>query len=96
MARRYATDSRVVGADLYNEVRRDVLDDPNWGMGDGHDWYAAAQQAADRILTEANPNLLIVIEGINWTGVPVDGLPHDQPPSHPCARSRTPSWTPTS
>jgi aryl-phospho-beta-D-glucosidase BglC (GH1 family) len=79
MARRYATDSRVVGADLYNEVRRDVLDDPNWGMGDGHDWYAAAQQAADRILTEANPNLLIVIEGINWTGVPVDGLPHDRP-----------------
>jgi hypothetical protein len=79
MARRYATDSRVVGADLYNEVRRDVLDDPNWGTGDSHDWYAAAQQAADRILTEANPNLLIVIEGINWTGVPVDGLPHDRP-----------------
>lgn len=79
MARRYATDSRVVGADLYNEVRRDVLDDPNWGTGDGHDWYAAAQQAADRILTEANPNLLIVIEGINWTGIPVDGLPHDRP-----------------
>ncbi|MFE0516165.1 glycoside hydrolase family 5 protein [Streptomyces sp. NPDC058964] len=79
MARRYAADPRVVGADLYNEVRRDVLDDPNWGLGDAHDWYAAAQLAADRILTEANPNLLVVVEGINWTGVPVDGLPHDRP-----------------
>ncbi|MEU1189127.1 cellulase family glycosylhydrolase [Streptomyces sp. NPDC005859] len=79
MARRYAANARVVGADLYNEVRRDVLDDPNWGLGDGHDWYAAAQLAADRILTEGNPDLLIVVEGINWTGVPVDGLPHERP-----------------
>ncbi|MET7684628.1 cellulase family glycosylhydrolase [Streptomyces sp. NPDC005423] len=79
MAHRYADDPRVVGADLYNEVRRDVLDDPNWGLGDDHDWYTAAQLAADRVLTEANPNLLIVIEGINWTGLPVDGLPHDRP-----------------
>ncbi|MFH8774498.1 glycoside hydrolase family 5 protein [Streptomyces sp. NPDC017958] len=79
MARRYAAVPRVVGADLYNEVRRDVLDDPNWGLGDNHDWFAAAQLAADRILTEANPRLLMVIEGINWTGVPVDGLPHGRP-----------------
>ncbi|MEW2049804.1 cellulase family glycosylhydrolase [Streptomyces sp. NPDC005476] len=79
MARRYAADPRVVGADLYNEVRRDVLDDPNWGLGDGHDWYTAAQVAADRILTEGNPDLLVVVEGINWTGVPVDGLPHERP-----------------
>ncbi|WP_326841434.1 glycoside hydrolase family 5 protein [Streptomyces sp. NBC_01558] len=79
MARRYADDPRVVGADLYNEVRRDVLDDPNWGLGDAHDWYAAAQLAADRILTEADPDLLVVIEGINWTGLPVDGLPHGRP-----------------
>ncbi|MFF7474113.1 cellulase family glycosylhydrolase [Streptomyces sp. NPDC008092] len=79
MARRYAANSRVVGADLYNEVRRNVLDDPNWGLGDDHDWYAAAQLAGDRILTEANPNLLIVIEGINWTGLPVDGFPHGRP-----------------
>ncbi|MGW3027864.1 glycoside hydrolase family 5 protein [Streptomyces sp. NPDC001221] len=79
MARRYASDPRVVGADLYNEVRRDIMDDPNWGLGDDHDWYAAAQLAADRILTEANPNLLIVTEGINWTGLPVDGLPHGRP-----------------
>ncbi|MET7288067.1 cellulase family glycosylhydrolase [Streptomyces sp. NPDC005573] len=79
MARRYASVPRVVGADLYNEVRRDILDDPNWGLGDAHDWYAAAQLAADRILTEADPRLLIVIEGINWTGLPVDGFPHGRP-----------------
>ncbi|MGW2934009.1 glycoside hydrolase family 5 protein [Streptomyces sp. NPDC001156] len=79
MARRYATNPRVVGADLYNEVRRDIMDDPNWGLGDDHDWYAAAQLAADRILSEADPDLLIFIEGINWTGLPVDGLPHGRP-----------------
>ncbi|MER6388191.1 cellulase family glycosylhydrolase [Streptomyces sp. NPDC001523] len=79
IARRYRDNPRVVGADLYNEVRRDVFDDPNWGLGDGHDWHAAAQEAADRLLTEANPNLLIVIEGINWTGIPLDGLPHGRP-----------------
>ncbi|MFF1556512.1 glycoside hydrolase family 5 protein [Streptomyces sp. NPDC058279] len=79
LARRYRDNPRVVGADLYNEVRRDTFDDPNWGLGDGHDWHAAAQEAADRILTEANPNLLIVIEGINWTGIPVDGFAHGRP-----------------
>ncbi|TVL88640.1 glycoside hydrolase family 5 protein [Streptomyces sp. SAJ15] len=79
MAARYRDDKRVVAADLYNEVRRDILDDPNWGGGDRHDWFAAAQQAADRILTRANPDLLIVVEGINWTGIPADGLPHDRP-----------------
>ncbi|MCX5195135.1 glycoside hydrolase family 5 protein [Streptomyces sp. NBC_00249] len=79
LARRYRDNPRVVGADLYNEVRRDLWDDPNWGLGDGHDWQAAAQEAADRILTEANPDLLIVVEGINWTGIPADGLPHGRP-----------------
>ncbi|WP_216207612.1 glycoside hydrolase family 5 protein [Amycolatopsis aidingensis] len=83
MARRYVDNPRVVGADLYNEVRRDVLDDPNWGGGDEHDWHAAAQLAADRILTEANPNLLIIIEGINWFGLPVDGFPHGRPTLEP-------------
>lgn len=83
MARRYADNPRVVGADLYNEVRRNTLDDPNWGAGDDKDWQQAAQRAGDRILTEANPNLLIVVEGINWTGVPVDGMPHGRPTLEP-------------
>jgi endoglucanase len=57
--------------------------DPNWGWGNDVDWYSAAQYAADRILNEANPNVLIVIEGINWIGLPVDGLPHGRPTLSP-------------
>ncbi|GAA0925898.1 cellulase family glycosylhydrolase [Kribbella koreensis] len=83
MVNRYKINPRVVGADLYNEVRRDILDDPNWGLGDAHDWFAATQRLGDRILTEANPNLLIVVEGINWTGIPVDGFPHERPTLEP-------------
>ncbi|GAB3905295.1 glycoside hydrolase family 5 protein [Kibdelosporangium lantanae] len=83
MARRYAANKRVVGADLYNEVRRNILDDPNWGWGNGTDWQRASQQVGDRILTEANPDLLIIVEGINWTGIPVDGLPHGRPTLEP-------------
>jgi endoglucanase len=85
MAGRYAANKRVVGADLYNEVRRSVLDDPDWGRGDSHDWQAASQRAGDRILAEANPDLLIIVEGINWTGIPVDGLPHGRPTLEPVA-----------
>ncbi|WP_432826582.1 glycoside hydrolase family 5 protein [Dactylosporangium sp. CA-092794] len=83
MVRRYHANPRVVGADLYNEVRRSVWDDPNWGLGDNHDWYAAAQHVGDRILQEANPDLLIIVEGINWTGIPVDGFAHGRPTLEP-------------
>lgn len=83
MARRYAADKRVVGADLYNEVRRNTFDDPNWGWGNGTDWQRASQQVADRILTEANRDLLIFVEGINWTGVPIDGFAHGRPMLEP-------------
>jgi aryl-phospho-beta-D-glucosidase BglC (GH1 family) len=83
MVRRYRSNPRVVGADLYNEVRRSIMDDPNWGGGGDHDWFAASQRTGDRILAEANPDLLIVVEGINWTGLPVDGLPHGRPTLEP-------------
>ncbi|MFJ2301380.1 glycoside hydrolase family 5 protein [Streptomyces sp. NPDC087787] len=86
MARRYQDNKRVVGADLYNEVRRSVWDDPNWGLGDDHDWFAASQHVADRILTEADPDLLIIVEGINWTGIPVDGFAHGRPTLEPVRR----------
>jgi len=85
MARRYRDNKRVVGADLRNEVRRDTWDDPNWGLGDDHDWYAAAEEAGNRILREADPDLLIIVEGINWTGVPVSFLPHGRPTLTPVA-----------
>ncbi|MEV6302624.1 cellulase family glycosylhydrolase [Actinoplanes sp. NPDC051861] len=83
MARRYRDNPRVAGADLYNEVRRTVMDDPNWGWGNAHDWFAASQRTGDRILAEANPNLLIIVEGINWTGIPVDGFAHERPTLRP-------------
>ncbi|MDR7276780.1 glycoside hydrolase family 5 protein [Catenuloplanes atrovinosus] len=86
MAARYRDNPRVVGADLYNEVRRDVFDDPNWGLGDAHDWFAASQRAGERILAEANPNLLIIVEGINWYGLPVDGFDHGRPTLTPVGR----------
>ncbi|MEU6886872.1 cellulase family glycosylhydrolase [Streptomyces viridosporus] len=86
MARRYRDNDRVVGADLYNEVRRTVWDDPNWGLGDHHDWFAASQRVGDRILTEADSDLLIIVEGINWTGIPVDGFAHGRPTLEPVRR----------
>ncbi|KAK7018557.1 glycoside hydrolase [Favolaschia claudopus] len=75
---RYKSNKRVVGADLYNEVRRDVLTDPNWGNGGDADWLTASQQAADQI-QQANPDILIIVEGINWVGIPVDGFAHSRP-----------------
>nr|WP_090069223.1 cellulase family glycosylhydrolase [Lentzea flaviverrucosa] len=82
MADRYKANKRVVGADLYNEVRRNVWDDPNWGWGNDHDWHKASQQAADR-LQQTAPDLLVIVEGINWTGIPVDGFAHGRPTLEP-------------
>ncbi|MFJ6378514.1 glycoside hydrolase family 5 protein [Kitasatospora sp. NPDC092039] len=78
MVNRYKSDKRVVGADLRNEVRRDLWDDPNWGLGDAHDEYAAFEEAGNRIL-QADPDLLVVMEGINWYGVPAAGFSHGRP-----------------
>ncbi len=79
---RYKTNKRVAGVDLRNEVRRDTWDDPNWGWGNEHDLYWAYQRAGEQIL-RANPDLLIVMEGINWYGIPnvlfSHGRPHLKP-----------------
>ncbi|MCF2528100.1 glycoside hydrolase family 5 protein [Yinghuangia soli] len=83
MADRYKANKRVVGVDLYNEVRRTITDDANWGWGNDHDWYAASQRVADRILTQVNRDLLIVVEGINWQGIPADGFSHWRPTLEP-------------
>ncbi|EJD40223.1 cellulase [Auricularia subglabra TFB-10046 SS5] len=79
IVKRFKNNKRVVGADLYNEVRRNILSDPNWGGYNKYDWYLAAHHAGDRILTEANPDILIIIEGINWVGIPTDITPHSRP-----------------
>lgn len=78
LVNRYKADKRVVGADLRNEVRRDTWDDPNWGWGNEHDLYAAFQEAGNRIL-QADPDLLIVMEGINWQGIPSVLFSHGRP-----------------
>ncbi|MFE3945513.1 glycoside hydrolase family 5 protein [Streptomyces sp. NPDC059118] len=83
LARRYKDNKRVVGADLYNEVRRTVTDDANWNLGDDHDWWAASQHLGDRLLTEAGPDLLVIVEGINWQGIPLDGFAHGRPTLEP-------------
>ncbi|MFE3800189.1 cellulase family glycosylhydrolase [Nocardia tengchongensis] len=85
MAARYKGNPGVIGADLRNEIRRTTWNDPNWGWGDNQDWEAAAHQAGDRILTTANPNLLVIIEGLNWTGIPSDLFPHERPMLKPVA-----------
>ncbi|MEV0063063.1 cellulase family glycosylhydrolase [Nocardia sp. NPDC050718] len=86
MAARYRGNTGVVGADLRNEVRRDTWDDPNWGLGDNHDWYDAAQEAGDAIVGGANPDLLVMIEGLNWIGIPTDLTPHERPMLEPLNR----------
>ena len=71
MARRYATQPAVVGADLRNEPHAIERPDgtklvPTWGGGDPKlDWHAAAKRCGDAVLA-VNPNLLIVVEGLEY------------------------------
>lgn len=84
LAQRYRNNKRVVGADLRNEVRRDTWNDSNWGWGDDHDLNKALEEAGNEILRAA-PDLLIVMEGINWQGIPTDLTPHGRPTLTPVA-----------
>ncbi|GAA3507341.1 glycoside hydrolase family 5 protein [Streptomyces showdoensis] len=84
LAKRYQNNTRVVGADLRNEVRRDTWNDANWGWGNDHDLNKAFEEAGNEIL-QADPDLLIVMEGINWQGIPTDITPHGRPMLTPVA-----------
>lgn len=60
LAKRYKGDATVIGADLHNEPRNPAC----WGCGEQSlDWRQAAQRAGNAIL-EVNPNLLIIVEGV--------------------------------
>jgi aryl-phospho-beta-D-glucosidase BglC (GH1 family) len=60
LANRYANNPTVIGFDLHNEPH----DSATWGSGNlATDWRLAAQRAGNEVLT-ANPNLLIIVEGI--------------------------------
>ncbi|MFC9507660.1 cellulase family glycosylhydrolase [Streptomyces sp. NPDC057002] len=60
LATRYKGNSTVVGIDLHNEPH----DPACWGCGDTtRDWRLAAQRAGNAVLS-ANPELLIMVEGV--------------------------------
>ncbi|MGD9720566.1 MAG: Calx-beta domain-containing protein [Pirellulales bacterium] len=59
LAARYANNPTVIGADLHNEPHGPAT----WGDGSANDWRLAAERAGNAILA-ANPNWLIVVEGI--------------------------------
>jgi len=58
----------VVGNDLRNEIRDDNVNNlyPTWGDGNVEtDWKMAATIAGNKIL-KINPDLLIIVEGLNY------------------------------
>jgi endoglucanase len=64
LAKRYADNPMVIGADLHNEPHGPA----SWGDGDlRFDWRLAAERAGNAIL-EVNPNWLIFVEGIECYG----------------------------
>ena len=79
LAARYADDPTVIGADLHNEPHAGT-----WGGGGASDWARAAEAAGDAI-GEANPNWLILVEGVGayqgesyWWGGALQGV-RDRP-----------------
>ncbi|WP_341676328.1 cellulase family glycosylhydrolase [Niveibacterium sp. SC-1] len=64
LANRYKGNTTVIGADLHNEPHAAAC----WGCGDTtKDWRLAAERAGNAILA-ANPNWLIVVEGVEKVG----------------------------
>jgi len=59
LATRYAGNSTIIGADLHNEPHGGAT----WGDGSANDWRLAAERAGNAVLA-ANPNWLIVVEGV--------------------------------
>ena len=64
LARRYAANPAVVGADLHNEPHGAAC----WGCGvRSRDWAAAAVRAGNAVL-RADPHLLVIVEGVERQG----------------------------
>ncbi len=83
LAERYRFDRAVVGADLRNEPRRANGRRPVWGGDDPTvDWRGAATRAGNALLA-ANPDWLIVVEGLDFgtdlTGAAADPIVLDVP-----------------
>ncbi len=67
MAQRYLDQPAVVAADLRNEPRCVGSVCATWGGPPDTDWRAAAERGGDAVLA-VNPNLLVMVEGINYAG----------------------------
>ncbi|WP_150951537.1 cellulase family glycosylhydrolase [Microbacterium testaceum] len=60
LAARYKNESAVIGVDLHNEPHGSAC----WNCGDpARDWRAAATRAGNAVLA-VNPNLLVIVEGV--------------------------------
>jgi endoglucanase len=70
LAKRYKGNSTVVAFDLENEPHGTIdAGGAQWGTGvAGKDWRLAAQKCGNAILAE-NPDVLIVVEGVQQVGV---------------------------
>jgi len=81
LAYRYRGDPTVVGFDLHNEPHSTVNGaGACWDCGSLNDWHLAAERAGNVIL-DANPNLLIFVEGVDtykgdsyWWGGNLEGV----------------------
>jgi endoglucanase len=79
LAGHYRGNDTVIGADLYNEPHSPAT----WGDGNpATDWRLAAETAGNAVLA-ANPNWLIIVEGIDvfngdsyWWGGNLEGAAH--------------------
>ena len=65
LVKRYKHIPQMIGVDLRNEVRSGPFGTANWGKDDDFDWHQAAEIAGNHLLS-INPNLLIIVEGINY------------------------------
>src|SRR5258706_6308471 len=64
LATHYRNNSLVIGGDLHNEPRGQAT----WGDGNEKtDWRLAAERAGNAVL-KANPNWLVVVEGVDKVG----------------------------
>ncbi len=64
LAAHYKNDATVIGFDLHNEPHAEAT----WGDGNpATDWRAAAERAGNAVL-DVNPNLLIIVEGVEKYG----------------------------
>eukprot|EP01112_Ceratiomyxa_fruticulosa_P009669 TRINITY_DN2532_c0_g1_i3.p1 TRINITY_DN2532_c0_g1~~TRINITY_DN2532_c0_g1_i3.p1 ORF type:complete len:390 (-),score=76.43 TRINITY_DN2532_c0_g1_i3:93-1262(-) len=66
IVQRYQNIPQVFGVDLRNEPRSSYEGTPVWSSANSTlNWRLAAQQMGNRLL-QINPNLLIVVEGLNY------------------------------